>query len=82
MGIVIASNKLPASEAQARDEAFNQDIWHPLTTRVEFVYMTYKHKSEEAFPYEQGHLAKALHYLGRDMSLVGQMDGLDMTELP
>lgn len=82
VAIVIASNKLPASEAQARDEAFNQDVWTPLTTRVEFIYMSKKHKGSEIFPYTKGQLAKALHYLQGNMYLVDQLQELDLTEVP
>ena len=41
--IIVASNKLPGTEAQARDVEFNQDIWAPIVTRVHFIYMTEKH---------------------------------------
>ena len=52
--VVIASNKLPASEAHARDSTFYHDIWSPLTTRVKFVYTSEKHESTEVFPYTTG----------------------------
>ena len=49
--VIVASNKLPASEAQGKDESFKNDVWGPLCTRVKFVYTTEKHKSKEVFPY-------------------------------
>ena len=49
--IVVASNKLPAKEAHARDNSFQNDIWSPICTRVKFVYTTVPHLSSEDFPY-------------------------------
>ena len=48
---VLSSNKLPGTEAQARDEAFNTDVWAPIASRVTFVYMTKRHDGGETFPY-------------------------------
>jgi len=52
--VIVGSNKLPASEAQAKDSSFYQDVWTPLTTRVKFLYLSEKHKSSEKFPYTTG----------------------------
>jgi hypothetical protein len=63
---VVASNKLPGTEAQARDETFNQDIWGPIVSRVDFVYMTTKHEEKEVFPYTTVQLARALLFLTKN----------------
>ena len=79
---MIASNKLPASEAQGRDNTFYQDVWTPLTTRVKFVYTSDKHKSSEVFPYTTGQLAKAIHFLVEHIHLLKAMEDLDSVEVP
>ena len=61
---VIASNELPASEAQGRDTQFQKDVWQPLCTRVDFSYMLHTHEDQE-FPYTANQLAHALWLISR-----------------
>ena len=67
---VISSNELPGTEAQARDQSFNQDVWAPIVSRVNFVYMTVKHDEKEEFPYTKVQLARALCFLLENRDLV------------
>ena len=60
---VVASNALPASEAQGRDETFNGDIWKPLCSRVDFTGMTKSYHHRTDFPYTESQLAHALQFL-------------------
>ena len=70
---VISSNDLPGTEAQARDQSFNQDVWAPIVSRVNFVYMTVKHDERETFPYTKVQLVCALFFLIENKDLVRQM---------
>ena len=78
--VVVASNKLPASEAQGSDETFRNDIWAPLCTRVKFVYTSFAHKSSEIFPYCTAQLANAIKYLSERMNILKEMEELDSVE--
>ena len=80
--VVVASNKLPASEAQGKDEEFKQDVWGPLCTRVKFAYTSTAHKSSEVFPYSTAQLANAIKFLSDRMHILTEMDELDNTEVP
>ena len=61
---VIASNDLPASEAQGRDTQFQKDVWQPLCSRVDFSYMLHTHEDQD-FPYTANQLAHALCLISR-----------------
>ena len=80
--VVIASNKLPASEAQAKDSSFHQDVWTPLTTRVKFVYTGEKHDCNEDFPYTTGQLAKAIGFLVEHEEILKKMEKIDNIDAP
>lgn len=82
VAFVVASNKLPGTEAQARDETFNQDIWGPIVSRVDFVYMTMKHDEKEVFPYTTVQLARALLFLTNNEDLISKMEELDNSIIP
>ena len=72
--VVVASNRMPASEAQGSDETFKNDIWGPLCTRVKFVYTSSAHKSSEVFPYSTVQLANAIKYLSERMNILKEME--------
>ena len=50
---IIATNKLPASEAQGRDK-WNKNIWEPITKRVDISSLTDSHNESVEFPYTSG----------------------------
>ena len=47
---LISTNGLPATEEQGRDKNFQDDVWYPLCTRIDFTRMLHKHHASEEFP--------------------------------
>ena len=62
---LISTNGLPATEEQGRDTDFQNDVWYPLCTRIDFTRMLHKYSSKEEFPYSDKQLACALGLLCR-----------------
>ena len=50
---VIATNALPATEAQGRDE-WNKNLWKPMLSRVEISSLSHSHEDGTRFPYTVG----------------------------
>ena len=78
---IIATNQLPATEAQARDK-WNKNIWRPITARVDISSISDSHGDSEKFPYTSGQLAQALHLLSRYPELCTEMEEIDEEEAP
>ena len=50
---VISSNRLPGQDE--KDQAtFDQDVWQPLSTRVDFTHLMTAHDGKSEFPYTKG----------------------------
>lgn len=79
---VVASNALPASEAQGRDQQFHADIWQPIVSRTAFAAMTTTHKPDEVFPYTEQQLAHALMYLCENPEICDELKSEEVNTVP